>query len=203
MHQYIVDFGFWELTWISLAWEVFSSIDPYEGWAKSQLLTTSYGLWVAVTPLQMASAYSVLANGGYYIKPQIIDYIEYPTWRKVVYWKEIERKVIKESTSKVITSMLVSSTSDWVARNWSIYGYSLAWKTWTAQIPYKWWYEEGIGSTIASFAWYWPAEDPKFVIIVKLDRPRSNPYWGQTAAYIFRDISEYLLNYYSIPKKIK
>jgi len=201
-HQYFNDFWFWELTKIDLQWEVFSAIKPWERWSKAQLLTSSYWLWVSITPLQMASAYSVLANGGVYIRPRIIEEIRFPEWKNIKYKKEEERRVIKKSTSDTITKLLVSSAQDWVAKNWNVEWYSVAWKTWTSQIPYRWKYETWQWSTIWSYAWFWPAEDPKFVIIVKLDRPRTGGgYWGSTSAYIFKDVASYLFDYYWIPKR--
>lgn len=201
LYQYLNDFWFSEKTWITLSNEVTATINPRERWSMAQLLTSSYWLWVSVTPLQMANAYSVLANGWLYIKPRIIDSIEYPNWKIVEFKIEEVRRVIKDSTSKTITSMLNSSINDWVANKWNVLWYSLAWKTWTSQIPYKWKYEEWVWSTIASYAWYWPIEDPKFVVIVKLDRPRTNEYGWQTSAVLFKETSEYLLNYFWIPKK--
>ena len=201
LHQYINDFWFWDITWINLSWEVYSKIKPWERWSQAQLLTSSYWLWISVTPIQMAAAYSVLANGGVYIKPRIIEEIRFPEWKTIIYKKEVERRVIKETTSELITKMLVDSAKNWVASNWDVEGYSVAWKTGTSQIPYKWSYEEWVWSTIWSYAWYWPAEDPKFVIIVKLDRPRTNEYWGQTSAYLFNQVAAYLFDYYWIPSK--
>jgi stage V sporulation protein D (sporulation-specific penicillin-binding protein) len=202
MHQYFTDFGFSQKTGITLYWEVFSQIKPWERWSIAQLLTSSYGLWVSVTPLQMAQAYSVLANGGFYIKPSIIDSVSFPNGKTIEYKKELERRVIKKSTGDIITSMLYSSIENWVAKNGKVPWYSMAWKTGTSQIPYKWKYETWVWSTIASYAWYGPVQDPKFVIVVKLDRPRIHwGYWGRTAAFLFKEISEYLLDYYGIPKK--
>ena len=202
VHQYFNDFWFWELTEVNLHWEVYSQIKSWERWSMAQLLTSSYWLWVSVTPLQMASAYSTLANWWVYIRPRVIDEIRFPEWKIVKYKKEEVRRVIKESTSATVIDMLVDSASNWVAQNWNVEGYSVAWKTWTSQIPYKWKYEEWQWSTIWSYAWFWPAEDPKFVIIVKLDRPRTGQgYWGATSSYIFKDIATYLFDYYSIPKK--
>ena len=202
LDQYLNDFWFWELTWIDLYWEVFSTIKPWEMWSKAQLLTSSYWLWISITPLQMASAYSVLANGWIYMKPKIVDEIKFPDWKIVKYKPEEVRRVIKESTSKKITKMLVDSATNWVARVWHVDWYSVAWKTWTSQIPYKWSYETWIWSTIWSYAWYWPAEDPKFVIIVKLDRPRTwSGYWWNTSSFIFKDIATYLFDYFWVPKR--
>jgi len=202
LHQYLTDFGFSELTWITLEWEVFSQIKPWERWSKAQLYTSSYWLGISVTPLQMASAYSTLVNWGIYIKPRVIDRIEFSNNKVIKYKKELERRVVKDSTSKIIVSMLVSSAKDGAAKNWNVLWYSVWGKTWTSQIPYKWKYEKWIWSTIASYAWFWPAEDPKFVIIVKLDRPRTNQYGGQTAAFVFNEVASYLFDYYEIPRRV-
>ncbi len=203
MHQYFNDFGFWDITWIDLSWEVFSKIKPWERWSTAQLLTSSYWLWISVTPLQMASAYTALANWWIYIKPRVIEEIRFADWKIIKNKKEEVRRVIKESTSDLITDMLVSSVNDWVAKTWWVQWYSLAWKTWTSQIPYKWKYEKWIWSTIWSYAWYWPAEDPKFVIIVKLERPRTNEFGWKTSAFIFAKVASYLFDYYWIPKRGK
>ncbi len=203
LYQYLEDFWFWWVTWITLEWEVSSKITPFEKWSTAKLLTTSFWLWIGTTPLQMASAYSVLANGGIYVKPQIVDKIVYKDWRTIKYKQEKVRRVIRKETSDLITSMLVDSLTSWVAKNWYVPWFHLAWKTWTSQIASKWWYEEWVWSTYASFAWYWPAEDPKFVIIIKLERPRVNEYWWQTSAFLFKQISEYMLDYYKIPKPSK
>ncbi len=200
-YEYLNNFWFSKVSWISLEWEVSSQIENHEKWSTAKLLTSSYGLWVSVTPLQMAAAYSVLANGWVYVRPRIIEKIVFP-WKKTITYKpEVLRRVIKEDTSKTITSMLVDSINSWVAQNGKVVWYQLAWKTWTSQIATKWKYEEWRASTIASFAWYGPAEDPQFVIIVKLDRPKANEFWWQTAAFLFSSMAEYLLDYYSIPKK--
>jgi cell division protein FtsI/penicillin-binding protein 2 len=202
LHQYFQDFWFGEVTWINLSWEVFTSIKPWEVWSKAQLLTSSFWLWVSVTPLQMANAYSIIANWWIYIRPRIIDEIKYPDWKVVKYKSEEVRRVIKKSTSDTVIKMLVDSATNWVANKWSVEWFSVAWKTWTAQINEKWIYELWQWTTIWSYAWFWPAEDPKFVIIVKLDRPRGGLwYWWLTSAYIFKDIASYLFDYYWIPKK--
>lgn len=203
LYQYFNDFWFNDITWINLYWEVFSQMKPWEKWSQAQLLTSSYGLWISVTPLQMAAAYSTLANWWIYIKPRILNEIRFPEGKVIKYKKEEERRVIKETTSDLIKQMLVSSASEWVAQNWNVEWYSVAWKTWTSQIPYKWKYEKWQWSTIWSYAWFWPAEDPKFVIIVKLERPRTSEYWGATSAHMFKKVASYLFDYYSIPKKQK
>lgn len=200
-YNYLKSFWFEKKTDISMDWEVTSKIRELNHWSVSNLLTSSYWLWISVTPIQMATAYSILANGWVYVSPHIIDTIEYGNKKVLKYKTEQEYRVIKPETSRIISRMLVNSINKWVAQTWNVLGYTLAWKTWTTQIASKWKYEEWQASTYASFAWFGPAEDPKFVIIVKLDRPRTSEYWGRTSALIFKDISEYLLDYYKIPKK--
>lgn len=203
LHNYFDAFWFGKPTWITLDSEVFSTLPNYEKWSKAQMYTMSYWLWISVTPLQMAAAYSVLANWWVYVKPNIIKSIKMPSWKVVTFKPEITHRVIKESTSKTITAMLVDSIDNWFAKNWKVEWYNMAGKTWTAQIAYKWWYEDWVWSTVWSFAWYWPAEDPKFVIIMKIERPRTTAFGGESSAYMFGEISKFLLDYYSIPSKLK
>ncbi len=203
MYQYYDEFGFSKLTWIDLQWEVTSKVEPWEKWSQAWLFTRSYWLWIWVTQLQVAAAYNVIANGWIYVKPKIIDKIIYPDGREVIYKTEEQRRVVKESTSKIVTDMLYDWVENWVAWNWKVPWYALAAKSWTAQISYKWWYETWVWSTIWTFAWFGPIEDPKFTIIVKLERIRTSVYGWETSWFIFADVARYLFDYYKIPKKIE
>ena len=200
-HKYLVDLWFDELTGITLKGEIFSKIDPYEKWPTSKLLTSSFGLWVSVTPLQMATAYSIIANGGVYMKPYIVDKIRFPDGKQIDFEPQADRRVFKEVTSQIVTKMLVSWVDSGVAKNWAVEWYSVAGKTGTSQIAYRWSYEQGIGGTYASFAGFAPAEDPQFVVIVKLNRPRTSEYGWETSAFLFSQVTKELLEYYGIPKK--
>jgi stage V sporulation protein D (sporulation-specific penicillin-binding protein) len=201
VYNYFQKFGFDDVTGITLEWEVTGQMRDWEKWSKSQLYTSSYGLGISVTPLQMAAAYSVLANGWVYYTPTVVDKVEFADGKVIKYKSEPQRRVIKESTSDIMTKILVHWVREWAAKRWAVEWYNLAGKTWTSQIPFRWKYETWQASTMASFAGYWPAEDPQFVIIVKLERPRTTNYWGASSAHLFREISEYLLDVYNIPKR--
>lgn len=201
--EYLESFWFWEPTWIDLEWENYSPLTAWEKWPMANLFTKSFWLWISATPIQMASAYNVLANGWIYVKPKIIEKIEYPNWTELIYKTEEKRRVIKEETSAIMKKMLQHWVEAWVAKNWAVPGYNLAWKTWTAQILFRWKYQSWSGWTNASYAWFWPVEDPKFVIIIKLERPRSDVYWSQTSWKMFSEIASYLFDYYGIPKSKK
>lgn len=202
LYNYLQDFWFWKPTDITLDWETYSTMPGYDKWSRAQLYTMSYWLWISVTPLQMAVWYSVIANWWMYVKPNIIKSIKTPSWKVMTYKPEITHRVIKESTSKIMTSMLVDGIDNWFAKNWKVEWYNMAGKTWTAQIAFRWWYEDWVWSTIWSFAWYWPAEDPKFVIVMKMERPRTTAFGWESSAYMFWEISKYLLDYYWIPSKL-
>jgi cell division protein FtsI/penicillin-binding protein 2 len=201
VYNYFQKFGFDEVTWITLEWEVTGQMRDWEKWSKSQLYTSSYWLGISVTPLQMAAAYSVIANWWVYYTPTVVDKVEFADWKVIRYKTEPQRRVIKESTSDLMTKILVNWVRKWAAKRGWVEWYNLAGKTGTSQIPFRWKYETWQASTMASFAGYGPAEDPQFVIIVKLERPRTTNYWGASSAHLFREISEYLLDVYNIPKR--
>jgi cell division protein FtsI/penicillin-binding protein 2 len=205
-HSYLKKFWFSNPTNITLTWEVSWDLKPFS--SRAQLFTSSYWLWVNVNPLQMVMAYSVIANGWILYKPKIVDsitYVDKKSWEKIVIKEkpEIITRVIKESTSKEVTKMLVDSVNKWVAKNWKVPWFLLAWKTWTSDIASRWKYEKWVWSTNASFAWFWPAQDPQFVILVKLRRPRTVKYGWESSAYMFSELAEYLLNYYWVSSNDK
>lgn len=202
-YQYLKDFGIWELTWIELQWEANSTLEDWEKWSTAGLFTRSYWLWISLTQLQMAAAYNVLANWWVYMKPKIIDKIVFPDWKVIQYKPEQVRRVIKESTSRIMIDAMYDGTHNWLGlwEAWKIDWYRFALKSWTAQIAYRWKYEKWAASTIASFAWFWPIEDPKFVMVVTLERPRTSDYWDSTSAKIWQEIWTYLVDYMEIPKR--
>jgi cell division protein FtsI/penicillin-binding protein 2 len=97
--------------------------------------------------------------------------------------------------------MLVDGVRRGFAKKWWVPGYEVAGKTGTSQMASKWGYEVGTaGHTITSYGGYAPANNPKFVLIVALTRPRTSVYSETTSSALFAEIAWYLLNYYNIPK---
>lgn len=200
-HKYIYDFWFWSKTNITLEWEVYGKIEPYEKWSRAKLFTQSFWQWITATVLQMATAYSVLANWWVYMQPYIVDTITLSNWHVIKNTPTPIRRVIKEDTSKKIIAMLTEWANFWFAKKWSVEWYDMAWKTWTSQIASKWKYETWWAwHTITSYWWFWPSSNPKFVMIVKVDRPRSAEYSETTSSALYSQMAKYLLNYYTIPK---
>lgn len=149
----------------------------------------------------MAAAYSTIANGGIYMKPYIVEKIILPNGTEIVSEPEPLRRVIKEDTSRKVIAMLTEGAKVGFARRGGVDGYDVAGKTGTSQIASKGKYEEdGPGHTVTSYGGFAPASNPKFVMIVKFDRPRSAEFSETTSSAVFSRISKYLLTYYGIPK---
>ncbi len=200
-HQYVTDFWFSSKTNITLDGETYALIWSHEKWPRVQFFTMSFGHGINVTMLQMATAYSVIANGGIYMQPYIVESILYPDGKRIKTVPTPLRRVIKEDTAKQVVAMLVDGVRGWFAKAWWVPGYTIAWKTWTSQIAFRWGYEiDQAWHTITSYGWFAPAQSPKFVLIVRLDRPRSSVYSETTSSALFSRMSKYLLEYYKVPK---
>lgn len=113
---YIRNFGFGSKTDITLDGEVFSQIAPYQKWPRAQFFTMSFGQGISVTMLQMAAAYNVLANGGVYMKPYIVESIQYPDGKRVENTPTAIRRVLKKETSETITAMMVDGVRNGFAK---------------------------------------------------------------------------------------
>lgn len=200
-YKYINDFGFGQKTNITLEGEVYGKIDPYEKWARVKLFTMAFWQGITATVLQMAAAYSALANGGIYMQPYIVDSLTLADGTVVKNAPTPLRRVIKEDTSKKIIAMLTEGAKIGFAKKGWVDGYDVAGKTGTSQIAAKGKYEIGeAGHTITSYGGFAPASNPKFVMIVKIERPRTAQYSETTSSAVFSKIAKYLFNYYGIPK---
>jgi len=203
-YKYIRDFGFGEYTDIELISEEKGKVKFWDTWTKTELMTTSFGQGISATPLQVVTAWSALANGGIMVQPHIIDAMIDTNGEITKTETKIVKRVISQEASSTITAMLVSTVQNGVAAPGQVEGYKLAGKTGTSQIAKKNsnGYEIGEGSSITSFAGYAPVQHPKFVMLVKFDRPRfgRNSTWGSTtAAPTFKEIAKFLFEYYNIP----
>ncbi len=207
-YKYIMEFGFGDYTYIDLPGEQKGKVNFWKKWPEAQLLTTSFGQGISVTPIQVVSAWNALANGGVLMQPQIIKaFINNDGEREDIDSKVI-RRVISEEASQKITGILVSSVENGVAKAGKVKGYRIAGKTGTSQVACSdssrcriGRYERGEGTTVTSFAGYGSINNPKFVILVKFERPRlGESTWGEnTAAPVFKELAEFLFQYYDIP----
>ena len=101
---------------ITLDGEHFAHIEPYEKWSRTQFFTMSFGQGINFTLLQMAVAYSVLANGGVYMEPHIVESVTYPDGKKIDTIPTPLRRVIKEESAKTVTAMLIDGVRNGFAK---------------------------------------------------------------------------------------
>lgn len=195
MYEYINNFGFGEVTNIDVQDESSPDLREKVRWREIDLATASFGQGIAVTSIQMVRAISAIANGGYLMEPHLVKQITSPNGDYEIKSK-IVRQVISENTAKVITEMMVKAVDEGEAKFAKPKGFKIAGKTGTAQIPVEGHYDPD--KTIASFVGFAPADNPKFVMLVRYDQPSSSPYGSETAAPTFFEIAKELFTYYRI-----
>lgn len=195
LYAYLENFGFGKLTGVDLEDESAPDLRPKEQWREIDLATTSFGQGIAVTAIQMVTAVSAIANGGNLMEPHVVKLIKDPRGSFEIKPKVL-RQVIKESSAKIMTEMMVKAVSEGEAKWARPKGFKIAGKTGTAQIPVAGHYDPN--KTIASFVGFAPADDPKFVMLVRYDQPQSSIFGSETAAPTFFEIAKELFNYYKI-----
>jgi cell division protein FtsI/penicillin-binding protein 2 len=202
-YNYLRRFGFGALTQADLASEGpgMVKLPGDSDWFPSELGTNAFGQGIAVTPMQMIVAVAAVANDGILMKPHVVQQFiardpETGGLRTIQVEPMAVRRAISHETAQVLTDMLVQ-VIERGATSAQIPGYRVAGKTGTAQIPTPFGYHPT--DTIASFVGYLPADDPKLVILVKLDKPTASPWGSHTAAPTFQAIAERLVAYLQIP----
>lgn len=197
MLMYISKFGFGSPTGIDLQGESVPELKPKYQWHEVDLATTGFGQGISVTPIELLTAFSSIANNGIMMEPHVAySVVDQGGNVKKISPKEIGRP-ISQSTAKVMTQILVNAVNKGEAKWARVKGYRIAGKTGTASIPVEGHYDTT--KTIASFIGFAPADNPKFVMLVILDRPTAAIYGAETAAPIFFSIARDLFTYYGIP----
>ncbi|MDQ2866545.1 MAG: penicillin-binding protein 2 [Candidatus Eremiobacteraeota bacterium] len=181
--------GFGAATDVGLPGESQDIVPPPQEWSGTSLATMSFGQGVSVTPIAMARFYCAIANGGILLRPRILHAIDDPQGHTIYqYAPEVERRVFSRKTAATLraflTAVVVGGTGKGVAE---VAGYTTAGKTGTAQMVVQGRYEPG--AYAASFIGMVPAEHPRYVIYVKLERPVGEYYGGLVAAPAFTKIA--------------
>lgn len=200
--EYVKKFGFGEKTGIELEGESKGDIKNLIKKPVGELYaaTASFGQGLAVTPIQIAAAFLALANNGIMMQPYIVKEIIKPDGEKIETKPKIVGRVISEKASTILGGMMVNVVENGHGKRAGVKGYYVAGKTGTAQVPAK---SGGYqaGAHIGSFAGFAPADNPKFVMLVRIDQPRDVEWAESSAAPLFGELAEYMLNYWQVPKE--
>lgn len=195
LYDYLSKFGLGSLTGIDLQGEVTPKLREKGTWSIVDLAATTFGQGIAVTPIQMVRALSVIANGGRVATPQIVDKVKVADSTQDIEPK-LGEQVISEETARKITTMMVAAVKSGEAK-WAVpKGFSIAGKTGTAQIPVAGDYDEE--KTIASFVGFAPPYNPEFLMLITLREPQSSQWASETAAPLWFDIAEEIFPYLGI-----
>ena len=200
MYRYLRKFGFGEKTGIDLPGESVGILKKPSKWGTRTLPSVAMGQEIAVTPLQLVTAMSAIANGGALMKPFIVKQIHTTQGDQV--WSrepEIRRHPIGPRTARTLTALLENVVERGTGRQAAIRGYRVAGKTGTAQKfdPHTGTYSST--KFIGSFVGFAPVENPRFVMLVVIDEPQGPAWGGTVAAPVFREVGEQVLRYLKIP----
>ena len=191
--HWIDRFGFGKRTGVDFPGESPGFALPLDQWSGSTIGTVPIGLGIAVTPVQMARAYSAIANGGVLVTPRLVDRVGGETVSSGG-----KKRVISRRVSRQMLDMLRGVVLEGTGTRAAIPGYTVAGKTGTAaKIDPNGRYSRS--RYVASFVGLVPATNPKLVIMVMVDEPHGDIYGGVVAAPAFAEIARFNLQYFEIP----
>ncbi|MCM8775653.1 MAG: penicillin-binding protein 2 [Candidatus Omnitrophica bacterium] len=189
--SYVEAFGFGEPTGIDLPGEASGFVRPPSQWSKTSPYNIPIGQEVLVTAIQMTTAIAVIANGGFLVRPYIIDKVQDQTG--VVLEEKrplVRRTVIRPEVARTMREILRGVVEDGTGKKAKIEGIPVGGKTGTAQkiLPNG----RGYSHTnfMSSFIGFGPVDDPMLVMVVVLDDPKPRYYGGTVAAPVFKEVME-------------
>ena len=189
--SWISRFGFGHPTGIDFPGESQGIVLAADKWSGSTIGNVPIGQGIAVTPMQMASAYAAIANGGLWTRPHLVERVGNGLPKPVAHRRIVTRWIARE-----LTSMLQNVVLDGTGTLAQIPGYHVAGKTGTAAKPDS----SGGYSTskyVASFVGFAPATRPRVVVLVTVDEPQGAIWGGVVAAPAFKAIAQQTLQYLS------
>jgi cell division protein FtsI (penicillin-binding protein 3) len=191
--QWITRFGFGRYTGIDFPGESPGIVLPVDKWSGSTIGNVPIGQGIAVTPIQMASAYAAIANGGLWRTPHLVDHIGGEPRARIA-----SRRIVSPSIARELVTMLKDVVLDGgTGTSAAVPGYQVAGKTGTAQKPGPDGYTTN--KYVASFVGFVPASRPRLVILVSVDEPTKSIWGGTVAAPAFQKIAKFDLQYLEVP----
>jgi cell division protein FtsI (penicillin-binding protein 3) len=186
----LTQLGFGKKTGVRFPGETQGLLRPYKSWSDLGLATVSFGQGVAVSPLQLVSAYRVIASGGLYRKPTLWRSVQFKDGRRELNPMRDERRIWDREVSLEVKGMLEAAVSR-EGTGWrsQIPGYRVAGKTGTAQKPDPLTGGYSVDKYISVFGGFVPVEKPRVAIVVLIDEPVGEHGGGRIAAPVFGDIA--------------
>ncbi len=198
LYRYIRAFGFGSKTGVDLPGEERGLLQPPSRWSKISIGEMSIGQEAAVTPLQMVTMYSAIANGGILFEPHIVHDVFLGSHHDALP-PAAGHRVLSAQTAEMMRKILTAVVDHGTGKAAQLAGYTSAGKTGTAQkIDANGSYNHSLH--IGSFIGFAPATNPAVTILVVIDSPVGAYYGAEVAAPVFRSIAEQTLSYLNVPQ---
>ena len=201
LYRYLQAFGFGQRTGIDLPGEVVGLLKSPREWGRRSLASISMGQEIGVTPLQMVSAVSAIANDGVLMKPYVVSGVSDQKSQLVKeVLPQVRRRVVSPATARTLTTILEGVVASGTGTKAAIPGFRVAGKTGTAQKvdPRTGAYSSVL--SVGSFVGFVPAHAPRLAMIVVIDEPQGEAWGGVVAAPVFRRVGEQVLTYLGVPR---
>ena len=201
LYRYLQAFGFGQRTDIDLPGEVAGLLKSPREWGRRSLASISMGQEIGVTPLQMVSAVSAIANDGVLMKPYVVSGVSDQKGQLVKeVLPQVRRRVVSPATARTLTTILEGVVASGTGTKAAIPGFRVAGKTGTAQKvdPRTGAYSSVL--SVGSFVGFVPADAPRLAMIVVIDEPQGEAWGGVVAAPVFRRVGEQVLTYLGVPR---
>lgn len=199
-HRYIEAFGFGKKTGVDLPGEAPGMVKDHPEWSGVSIGSIAIGQEIGVTPMQMAAAFSVIANGGTLMRPAVVSEIVDPDGREGRRFRPAAAgRIISEETAAKLRKILQRVVESGTGQRAKPTGYTAAGKTGTAQKVDAETGRYSVKEYLSSFVGFVPAGDPQLVILVMIDSPVGSVYGGTVAAPVFRAVAEQSLAYLQVP----
>ncbi len=199
LYSYITKFGFGENTGIDLQDEATPDLRPRQDWKEIDQATASFGQGISVTALQVVRAVGAIANGGKLMEPHVVSEIKDQKNSFKINPRIIDQPITPQ-TAEAVKEIMVKAVdlgeAQYYKKAEGVSKFKISGKTGTAQIPVAGHYDAS--KTIASFVGFAPADNPKFVMLVRFAEPKASIFGADTAAPTFFDIAKDLFTYYGI-----
>ena len=201
LDKWVRRFHFGDRPAIELPGATPGTIDDWEKWSDIQGANISFGQGMSASPLQVAAAFSVLANGGTYYPPTVVRSVLDHDGNEVPLERPEPERLIRTATANTVLEMLenVVHSTKGTGNNALVDGYRVAGKTSTAQKASK---QGGYAEDeyFASFVWAIPAKDPRVVILVSVDNPVGGHYGNEVAAPTFARLAQRVVVHLGVPR---
>jgi cell division protein FtsI (penicillin-binding protein 3) len=198
LYTYIRRFGFGEKSLVNLPGEEDGLIRLPKKWTRPTHDSLAFGQEVTVTPLQLLTAYAAVANGGWLMRPRMVEHMVQGDDVQF-FAPQVRHQVLSPQTVERINDILVGVVERGTGKQAAVEGYTVAGKTGTAQKVEHGSYSHS--KILASFVGYAPAEAPQLAILVIIDEPLRAKWGGEAAAPVFKRVAQQALYYLQVPSR--